>query len=138
MWKSSGKTVRHFLLLPNRKQFTESKRREGLKGIPSCTTALEDSVALLSKGLHKVIMILSSSPFGSYAMRYALCVSKEKSMPAIASLEDLKSAQKDLQEAKDLNELKTAFKKWRRIGWKNVCKLWLQERTPEELKGESG
>jgi hypothetical protein len=28
-------------------------------------------------------------------------------MPAIASLEDLKSAQKDLLEAKDLNELKT-------------------------------
>jgi hypothetical protein len=50
-------------------------------------------------------------------------------MPAIASLEDLKSAQKDLLEAKDLNELKEVFKKWRRIGWKNVCKLWLQERT---------
>jgi hypothetical protein len=44
-------------------------------------------------------------------------------MPAIASLEDLKAAQKDLLEAKDLNELKTVFKKWRRIGWKNVCKL---------------
>ncbi len=29
-------------------------------------------------------------------------------MPAIASLEDLKSAQKDLLEAKDLNELKAA------------------------------
>jgi hypothetical protein len=29
-------------------------------------------------------------------------------MPAIASLEDLKAAQKDLQEAKDLNELKGA------------------------------
>ena len=42
-------------------------------------------------------------------------------MPAIASLEDLKSAQKDLLEAKDLDELKGAFKKWRRIGWKNVC-----------------
>jgi hypothetical protein len=42
-------------------------------------------------------------------------------MPAIASLEDLKSARKDLLEAKDLNELKTVFKKWRRIGWKNVC-----------------
>ena len=27
-------------------------------------------------------------------------------MPAIASLEDLRAAQKDLQEAKDLNELK--------------------------------
>ena len=44
-------------------------------------------------------------------------------MPAIASLEDLKSAQKDLLAAKDLDELKAVFKKWRRIGWKNVCKL---------------
>ena len=58
-------------------------------------------------------------------------------MPAIASLEDLKAAQKDLLEAKDLTELKAAFKKWRKIGWKNVCKLWLGERTPEQLKGES-
>jgi len=57
-------------------------------------------------------------------------------MPAIASLEDLKAAQKDLLEAKDLDELKAAFKKWRRIGWKNICKLWLEERTPEQLKGE--
>ena len=39
-------------------------------------------------------------------------------MPAIASLDDLKAAQKDLLEAKDLNELKGEFKKWRRIGWK--------------------
>ena len=60
----------------------------------------------------------------------------EENIPAIASLEDLKSAQKDLLEAKDLDELKAIFKKWRRIGWKNVCKLWLQERTPEQLKGE--
>jgi hypothetical protein len=37
-------------------------------------------------------------------------------MPAIASLEDLKDAQKDLLEAKDLDELKRAFKKWRRVG----------------------
>jgi len=59
-------------------------------------------------------------------------------MPAIASLDDLKAAQKDFLEAKDLNALKTAFKKWRKIGWKNVCKLWLQERTPEQLKGEGG
>ena len=42
-------------------------------------------------------------------------------MPAVASLEDLKAAQKDLLEAKDLNELKAVFKNWRRIGWKNVC-----------------
>ena len=59
-------------------------------------------------------------------------------MPAIASLEDLKAAQKDLLEAKKLDELKAAFKKWRRIGWKNICKLSLEERTPEQLKGEGG
>jgi hypothetical protein len=59
-------------------------------------------------------------------------------MPAIASPDDLKAAQKDLVEAKDLNELKAAFKRWRRIGWKNVCKLWLEERTPEQLKSEGG
>ena len=59
-------------------------------------------------------------------------------MPAIASLEDLKSAQKDLLEAKDLDELKSAFKKWRRIGWKNICRLWLEERAPEQLKREGG
>jgi hypothetical protein len=59
-------------------------------------------------------------------------------MPTIASLEDLKSAQKDLLEAKDLEDLKAVFKKWCRIGWKNVCKLWLEERTPEQLKGEGG
>jgi len=57
-------------------------------------------------------------------------------MPAIASLDDLKAAQQDLLRAKDLEELKSVFKKWRRIGWKNVCKLWPQERTPEQLKGE--
>jgi hypothetical protein len=59
-------------------------------------------------------------------------------MPAIASLEDLKAARKDLLEAKNLDELKAAFKRWRKIGWKNVCKLWLQESTPEKLKGENG
>ena len=59
-----------------------------------------------------------------------------ENMPAIASFEDLRAAQKDLLEAKDLNELKAVFKKWRRIGWKNICKLWLEERSPEQLKGE--
>ena len=58
-------------------------------------------------------------------------------MPAIASLDDLKAAQRDLQEARNLDQLKAAFKKWRRIGWKNICKLWLDERTPEQLKGEA-
>jgi hypothetical protein len=60
----------------------------------------------------------------------------EENMSAIASLDDLKAAQKDLLEAANLEELKSSFKKWRKIGWKNVCKLWLQERTPEQLKGD--
>ena len=59
-------------------------------------------------------------------------------MPAIASLEDLKAAQKELLAARNLDELKAVFKRWRRIGWKNICKLWLEERTPEQLKGEEG
>jgi hypothetical protein len=59
-------------------------------------------------------------------------------MPALASLEDLKAAQKDLLAARDLDELKTVFKRWRRIGWKNISKLWLEERTPEQLKGGGG
>jgi hypothetical protein len=42
-------------------------------------------------------------------------------MPAIASIEDLKAAQKELLAAKDLGELKAVFKRWRRIGWKNMC-----------------
>ena len=46
----------------------------------------------------------------------------EAPLPAIASLEGLKAAQKDLQQAKNLEELKVVFKKWRKIGWKNVCK----------------
>jgi hypothetical protein len=37
-------------------------------------------------------------------------------MPAIASLEDLKAAQKDLLAGRDLDELKAVLKKWRRMG----------------------
>jgi len=57
-------------------------------------------------------------------------------MPAIASLKDLRAAQKELLEATDLDELKKVFRAWRRIGWKNICRLWLEESTPEKLKGE--
>jgi len=57
-------------------------------------------------------------------------------MPAIASLEDLKSAQKPLRYA--LCAMRFAVWRWRRIGWKNICKLWLEVSTPEKLKGESG
>ena len=39
-------------------------------------------------------------------------------MPAIASLEDLRAAQK---ERLSIYAMLYAFGKWRRIGWKNVC-----------------
>jgi len=57
-------------------------------------------------------------------------------MPAIAPIEDLRAAQEELLEVKDIEELKRVFKKWRNIGWKNICKLWLEESSPEQLKGE--
>jgi len=59
-------------------------------------------------------------------------------MPAIAPIEDLRTARKELLETTDIHELKKVFKKHRRIGWKNICKLWLEESTPEKLKGEGG
>jgi len=63
-------------------------------------------------------------------------------MPAIASLEDLKAAQKEgvsiYAMLSALCTLCGMLSRWRRIGWKNVCKLWLQERTPEQLKNEGG
>jgi len=55
-------------------------------------------------------------------------------MPAIASLEDLKSARKDLLEAKDLNELKAVFKKWRRIGGRTFVSFGLKRELRQELR----
>lgn len=57
-------------------------------------------------------------------------------MPAIALIEDLRAVQMPLRYA--LCALLYALGRWRRIGWKNVCKLWLEERTPEQLKGDNG
>ncbi len=39
------------------------------------------------------------------------------------------SRTRDTNHGHGLNE------KWRKIGWKNICKLWLGERSPEQLKG---
>jgi hypothetical protein len=63
---------------------------------------------------------------------------RSRIIPAIAPLEDLKAAQEELLATRDLEELERVFKRWRRIGWRNVCKLWLEESTPEQLKGEEG
>jgi hypothetical protein len=62
-------------------------------------------------------------------------------MPAIASLEDLNEVLSRLNALKErfpeaYDEFARLFRAYRRIGYKNICKLLLGEATPEKLKGE--
>ena len=62
-------------------------------------------------------------------------------MPAVAPLDDLKDVLARLEALKsrhpeayaDFEELLRAY---RRVGYKNICKLLLGEASPEKLKGE--
>jgi hypothetical protein len=61
-------------------------------------------------------------------------------MPAVASLEELKAADEQLKAIKgqqpevyaDFVEL---FRRNRKIGYKNICRMMMGEATPEKLKG---
>ena len=60
-------------------------------------------------------------------------------MPAIASLEDLQKLNAEIQEIKEKypeasTEIIKVIKRNRKTGYKNFCKLFAGERTPEELK----
>lgn len=60
-------------------------------------------------------------------------------MPAIASLEDLKKLSSEIQEIKKkypeaCERITQVIKKNRKIGYRNFCKLFLGEKTPEGLK----
>jgi hypothetical protein len=62
-------------------------------------------------------------------------------MPALAPLEELKDVLARLEELKAQHpEAYDAFaallRKYRKVGYKNICKLLLGESTPEKLKGE--
>lgn len=62
-------------------------------------------------------------------------------MPAMANLEDLKEVLSRLEAVKGrfpeaYDELARVFRDWRKVGYKNICKLLLGESTPEKLKGE--
>ena len=62
-------------------------------------------------------------------------------MPAVASLEELKEVDARVKEFQAAfpdawQALANLLKKFRRIGYKNVAKLLLNEATPEKLKGE--
>ena len=62
-------------------------------------------------------------------------------MPAVASLEDLKDVLARLellrgQHPEAYDAIAALLKSFRRVGYKNICKLLLGESTPEKLKGE--
>ena len=62
-------------------------------------------------------------------------------MPALASLEDLKEVLARLEELKAAHpeayeSISAILRKFRKVGYKNICKLLLGEATPEKLKGE--
>ncbi len=61
-------------------------------------------------------------------------------MPAVASLEDLKAVDEQLKALKDespevYSHFVELFRKNRKIGYKNICKMMMGEATPEKLKG---
>jgi hypothetical protein len=64
-------------------------------------------------------------------------------MPAIASLADLLAVQSRLDDLKArfpecYGEFQKIFKEYRKVGYKNICKLLLAEATPQKLKGMDG
>ncbi len=61
-------------------------------------------------------------------------------MPSVATLEDLQAVSTDLDVLKTKHpeayaDTAALFKKHRKVGYKNICKLLLEEATPEKLKG---
>jgi rubrerythrin len=60
-------------------------------------------------------------------------------MSAVADLEDLKQVKKELESLKMkdeeiYNDFVDLFKRNRSVGYKNICKMLMEETTPEELK----
>ena len=61
-------------------------------------------------------------------------------MPAVASLEQLNSLAQDLaglegEQPQAYQQLVALFRKHRKVGYRNICKLMMGEATPEKLKG---
>jgi len=66
-------------------------------------------------------------------------IQKGETMPAIASLEDLQKLNTEIQQIKKQHseaciKIVELIKRNRKIGYRNFCKLFTGERTPEELK----
>lgn len=64
-------------------------------------------------------------------------------MPSVVPLEDLKRVHRELQglERKHPDayaDFADFFERNRSLGYKNICRLFMKEQTPEELKGVEG
>ncbi|HVO39578.1 MAG TPA: hypothetical protein VMV03_11180 [Spirochaetia bacterium] len=64
-------------------------------------------------------------------------------MPALASLDDLREVLARLEALREqhpeaYDQFAGILRTWRKVGYKNICKLLLGESTPEKLKGEAG
>jgi len=61
-------------------------------------------------------------------------------MPSLATLEELQAVLADLDILKQKHpaaygDVAALFRKHRKVGYKNICKMLLGEATPEKLKG---
>jgi hypothetical protein len=61
-------------------------------------------------------------------------------MPAVASLEELKTVEEQLRALKSQHPegyaaLVELFRRHRKVGYKNICKMMMGEATAEKLKG---
>ncbi len=61
-------------------------------------------------------------------------------MPAVASLEELETVNEQLKVLKTKHpeayeDFVQFFRKNRKVGYKNICKLMMDEATPQKLKG---
>ena len=64
-------------------------------------------------------------------------------MPALASLDDLREVLARLERLKEQHpeaygQFADILRAYRKVGYKNICKLLLGESTPEKLKGDGG
>jgi hypothetical protein len=70
-------------------------------------------------------------------------IRREGSMPAVAPIEELREVDARVKEfqasfPEAYSALTALLKKYRKVGYKNIAKLLMNEATPEKLKGEAG
>jgi hypothetical protein len=70
-------------------------------------------------------------------------VRREGPMPAVAPIEELREVDARLKEFQAsfpdaYQALADLLRKYRKVGYKNIAKLLMNEATPEKLKGEGG